>query len=110
MRDIKEIARRVFAALNDPAPKIWWWLSFCDPAKPKGSQFLGVAIVEGNNILTAAIEARRLGCNPGGEVMGEPFEDNEILPAERFRNCLLNDAEIAECESAKEEQARSMLQ
>ena len=28
----------------------WWWLSFCDPDKPRGSQFLGVVIVRGESM------------------------------------------------------------
>lgn len=46
------------------------WLSFCDPDRPKGTQFLGAAIVEGENFLVAVMNAHALGCNPGGEVQG----------------------------------------
>lgn len=66
-----------------------FWLSFCDPNKPKGKQFLGVSVVEvddddveiarilgpvsgrlpGTEGLTAAVvKSHATGCNPGGEV------------------------------------------
>lgn len=78
-----------------------WWLSFCDPARPPGSQFLGVAIVEpdfvsglpgseGAELVSACAAAHRLGCNPGGEVQGHPLPDHiaeHIGPA--WRNRLL---------------------
>lgn len=47
-----------------------WWLSFCDPKRPSGTQFLGACIVGGDNIAAAARNAHVFGCNPGGEVMG----------------------------------------
>jgi len=55
-------------AEREPASR--WWLSFCDPALPENSQFLGAAIVPGADISTASIIAWGLGCNPGGEVLG----------------------------------------
>ena len=52
-----------------------WWLSFTDPQRPKGERFLGVALVETEEIADlreatkAAIQkAWATGCNPGGEV------------------------------------------
>lgn len=48
----------------------FWWLSFCEGTKPKGSQFLGACIVPGLTMGLACQEAHRLGCNPGGEVAG----------------------------------------
>jgi hypothetical protein len=47
-----------------------WWLSFCDPDRPRGEKFKHAVIVEGRDIVEAADEAWRLGINPGGEVMG----------------------------------------
>ena len=75
-----------------------WWLSFCDPQKPKGSQFLGVSIVLGANILDAAQTAWAFGCNPGGELHGEPFWDDETKPPPAFLNRLLSRAEVHEME------------
>lgn len=54
-----------------------WWLSFADPEKPQGTRFLGVAIVEIEDVegqdlrdraVTVVRKAHALGCNPGGEV------------------------------------------
>lgn len=55
----------------------YWWLSFVDP---EPDQFLGVCIVEADNIAAAAGEAHLRGCNPGGSIQGwEMFGD---IPAE----------------------------
>lgn len=45
-----------------------WWLSFCDPDRPKGTQFLGVAIVCADTLPVAAAVAHVLGINPGGQI------------------------------------------
>lgn len=45
-----------------------FWLSFCDPDKPEGSQFLGACIVEASHFFNAVPAATVLGINPGGEV------------------------------------------
>lgn len=45
-----------------------WWMSFCDPQKPKGKQFLGAAIVPGDDEFDMMTNSHRIGCNPGGEV------------------------------------------
>lgn len=46
----------------------YYWLSFCDPLKPKTKQFLGVCIVRAFGVATAILRAHQLGINPGGEV------------------------------------------
>ena len=85
----------------------WWWLSFCDPERPEGKQFLGVAIVTAEvedvfDALTYAGEReiglaiRRthdLGINPGGEVSGILIPP-EHVPDERYRDRLLDRAEL----------------
>ncbi len=63
----------------------WWWCSFANDGG-----FLGVAIVRAQGIGTAIMEARRIGINPGGEVLS--FEVAE--PPEIFKNVLL-DREMA---------------
>jgi hypothetical protein len=70
-----------------------WWLSFCDPDKPEGSTFLGVCIVPAHDMITAVAKARRLGCNPGGEVLGHPLED-EVDP--KYIGTLMSRAELAQ--------------
>lgn len=52
------------------APRQYWWLSFCDPERPKSSKFLGATIVVAGGIVEAMYEARLHGCNPGGEIQG----------------------------------------
>lgn len=48
----------------------YYWLSFCDPDREEGDQFLGAAIVPASNGIEAAVSvAWDLGCNPGGEVV-----------------------------------------
>jgi hypothetical protein len=54
----------------------FWWLSFLDASRPKGSRFLGGCVVDvapGGNLLAAALRAHKLGCNPGGECLGQPI-------------------------------------
>jgi hypothetical protein len=60
-----------------------WWLSFCDPAKPKGEQFLGVALVEADDLPSATRRAWREGCNPGGEIAGFDLPLNKMPNARR---------------------------
>jgi len=47
-----------------------WWLSFADPNRPQGRQFLGAAIVRALDFVGAVSSAHALECNPGGEVKG----------------------------------------
>jgi hypothetical protein len=70
------------------AEKQWLWLSFADE-----TGFLGASIVEGGGIMEATMRARLLGCNPGGEVLGEPLTN---LPPEEYRERLLSREEIDE--------------
>lgn len=48
----------------------YFWLSFVDPARPLGTQFLGVVIVEAPGFPAAVKKAWVLCCNPGGECQG----------------------------------------
>ena len=73
----------------------WWWLSFADPERPEGTQFLGVAIVQAPGIVSAAAVAHRLNINPGGEVAGIPIPAEQV-PADQYRNRLLTKQEIQE--------------
>lgn len=66
----------------------WWWLSFADE-----SGFLGACIVCGAGMMEATIIARGLGCNPGGEVLGEELEN---LPPDEYRERLLSREDIDE--------------
>lgn len=45
-----------------------WILSFCDASLPEGTQYLGGAVVEADDLAGAITRAWSVGCNPGGEV------------------------------------------
>ena len=74
--------------------KKWWWLSFCDPEKPEGSQFLGVSVVQGYNIIDVVDTSWKLGCNPGGEVLCIETDISDI--PEDKRNMFLTLASLKE--------------
>lgn len=69
-----------------------WWLSFCDPSKPGGGQFLGVVIVEAYGPADAMDRSHEMGINPGGEIEAcrVPPEDHP----ESVRNRLLSKDEL----------------
>lgn len=71
-----------------------WWLSFSDPSAPKGSQFLGVCIIEAPGFIAAVDRAHQLGCNPGGEVLGEELEDGDPVPPSSYLHRLLGPQEM----------------
>jgi hypothetical protein len=59
-----------------------WWLSFADPNKPTGTQFLGASIVKAHRFDEAVKVAHILGCNPGGEVKGFELPSDYRVPDE----------------------------
>lgn len=71
-------------------PPVQYWLSFADPHRPKGQQFLGVAIVavaaqpldQRLEVVDALSTAGVLGCNPGGEVQCVRIPREKALPAD----------------------------
>lgn len=77
-------------------PLKWWWLSFADPARPKGTQFLGVMVIQAQGIGDACHKAHLVGYNPGGEVVGRPFPDWAPEPPQQYRNRLLTKIEAAD--------------
>jgi len=80
-----------------PEPLCYWWLSFCDPDKPKGTQFLGVAIVVAQNFGAAVLTAGLAGCNPGGEVEGYLFNSDACpVDVEPYLNRLMSKTELEE--------------
>ena len=59
-------------------PEAWWWLSFCDPDKPEGSQFLGGIFTKAAGFVSAVQKTHDLGINPGGECKGAgPISDED---------------------------------
>lgn len=96
-----------------------FWLSFCDPDKPVGERFMGVAVVDVEGweadeafmdvflrfpnaqqnaewIAAATQKARREGCNPGGEVIGYELPPDHPNTARCPRNRLLTKAALIE--------------
>lgn len=55
----------------------YYWLSFADAAKPKGTQFLGALIIEGATLAAAIKAAHIMGLNPGGEIQAQAFETTD---------------------------------
>jgi len=70
-----------------------WYFSFADGSRPKGSQFLGVAVVEAPDEVSAARETWRQGCNPGGGVVFVEIPEDFQIPPEAV-NKLLSEAEV----------------
>lgn len=98
--DAKAAIDRLLAAQMDPTEPHWWWLSFCDPERPTGRQFLGAAMVQAPNSLMAVSEAHRLKINPGGEVALLDLSGVEMDYAKPWWNRLLSQAEIEEMDAA----------
>lgn len=69
----------------------WWYLSF---ATDEG--FRGGVVVEAHDVISAVQEAWRKKINPGGQVLGAPIPSDK-LPAEPFRNRLLDKAACDAC-------------
>jgi hypothetical protein len=46
----------------------YWWMSFCDPKRPKGDKFLGALIVTGEDHKAMLARSWLLELNPDGEV------------------------------------------
>lgn len=73
----------------------YYWMSFCDTSKPRGEQFLGVAIMGPAPIVGVAhLMSWVLGCNPGGEceIFQVPEDEVPNIP-DAFRNRLLTKEE-----------------
>ena len=88
--EAKRLSDERFSAMFEQERKMseqWYWLSYCDPAKPAGEQFLGVCVVKARGPLTAVLECNRLKINPKGDVQATPVGQHD--PG-GFANKLLN--------------------
>lgn len=76
----------------------YWWMSFCDPKRPKGDQFLGALIVQADSHQAMLSRSWYLGLNPGGEVVffEIPKQYNERIPPDWIETRLLT---REECEA-----------
>lgn len=96
MTDRAAAVRRAVAAgaaeiLADPFPDVWFFVSFADPARPAGTQFLGGLYVRGATFEAAWVRSHALGINPGGEAQfigpltTAELDENGVPPADRER-------------------------
>jgi hypothetical protein len=86
--DGEKMRERTFKARRDKLlkeeaqePEAWWWLSFCDPDLPEGSQFLGGIFTKARGFVSAIQKTHDLGINPGGEVKGAGPIPDEVANA-----------------------------
>jgi hypothetical protein len=86
----------------------FYWLSFCDVKRPKGSQFLGACCLRAESLEEALTRSHLMGINPGGEVASLGPIDEADKPADFPIDRLLQRHEIPgamsqeEFESARE--------
>ena len=73
-----------------------FWISFCDVDKPKGSQFIGVIIIDSMNFDSAIKQTHSLKINPGGEISSWQVNGRNI-PLMYF-NRLLSTEQVDELE------------
>lgn len=95
--DLDERLDRVRARAEDDGPETLWNLSFCDPDRPAGDQWLGSCIVgPARNLVAAMALSHAYRCNPGGEMQGVgfPVELAGFVPRE-FCDRLLTREDIA---------------
>ncbi len=82
------LMKGVDSEMRNTAMSGWYFLNFGS----KEDGHLGDAIVQAHDLVSASREAWRLGCNPGGNMWGEPLE-NWQLPEMKYRERLLTKAE-----------------
>jgi hypothetical protein len=83
-----------------------WWLSFADPDRPEGTQFLGAAIVRAMSFLEAVQVAHHLGINSGGEVQSLQIPPEMKIPEKWIERLLTK----AECEEFDTEMLSAQVQ
>ena len=76
-------------------PEQFWGLSCADGDRPKGQQFLGVAIVKGGGMQEAIQNAWTMEINPGGQVQAFELPEDRV-PDPKFHNRLLSKQELEE--------------
>lgn len=72
-------------------PERDYWLSFADPRRPEGQQFLGACVVSSPSMELAPMIAGIHGCNPGGECVVRLLREDHP-PVEMYR--LFDRAEV----------------
>lgn len=69
-----------------------WWLSFCDPNLPEGTQFLGAVCIDARGVADATHRVNMMGLNLGGEIMFVKIPDGKRV-REDYCNRVLNKEE-----------------
>jgi hypothetical protein len=86
------IATMLADAITGPGTGSWFYISFVDPDRPKGTRFLGGCYVQAENEAHALAVAHVLGCNPGGEAsLVGPLPDEDVranVPDEELNRLL----------------------
>lgn len=79
-----------------------WYLSFADPDRPKGSQWLGATVVRASSFMEAVLVSKITGCNPGGQVFGHDIPDGKwpTTPPELDGKIVTDPAELDRVMSA----------
>lgn len=83
----------------------WWYLSFADGTREKGSQWLGAVYVQADSFIGAIDRAWELGINPGGEVQSFGPLDEATMDANTAledRERLLNEEDLGESVTLEE--------
>ena len=74
---------------REPANRRWFYLSFVDLNRPKGTRFVGACYLEAESLPQAIALSHALGINPGGEIKAWELPDDAVdavVPlADRFR-------------------------
>jgi hypothetical protein len=93
----KKWKKRVAQVLAEEStePLCWFYCSFADD-----DGFRGAIFMKAKGITHFVREATRLGINPGGQVMGVKLADTDALPAEKYRNRLLDKKNLEEAVGA----------
>ena len=97
LRDQVDQNRSRDGSVSDTQPPHFWYLSFADPEKPEGQQWLGACAVQANGFLDAVCAATLHGCNPGGQAIGWDLGDWAPVPAD-FMNRVLSLDDLAEAD------------
>ena len=68
-----------------PERHIYWLLSFSDPARPSGEQWLGCLYLQAETLKGAITTAHAMKLNPGGEVLAIHFSTTTDLTPYAYR-------------------------
>jgi hypothetical protein len=74
--------------------KSFWYLSFCDEDRPVGTQFVGGAVVEAEDVEDAVRVAWREGCNPGVGMLAIQIPEDSLPMPDGYLNRLMTEAEL----------------